>query len=186
MKWYLFSYGFDSLPYFFSSRLDDCLYSPDGSVLPPTRLTTPKTSLSAKRDMGFWCPLQLKTRPGQGATFLGAGDCAPPCSNMYFKPHEIEFAKTFIGVCSIVCLCATLFTFLTFLIDVKRFRYPERPIIFYAVCYSFVSLIYFIGFLLGNNASCNKVCLCLCLKWQPIPCIVHSFRPAPRALWTLL
>ncbi|XP_071253058.1 frizzled-6-like isoform X1 [Salvelinus alpinus] len=137
-------------------RLEYCLYSPDGSALPPTRLTTPKTSLSAKRDMGFWCPLQLKTRPGQGSTFLGAGDCAPPCANMYFKPHEIEFAKTFIGVCSIVCLCATLFTFLTFLIDVKRFRYPERPIIFYAVCYSFVSLIYFIGFLLGNNASCNK------------------------------
>lgn len=73
---------------------------------------------------------------------------------MYFKPHDIDFAKAFIGVCSIVCLAATLFTFLTFLIDVKRFRYPERPIIFYAVCYSLVSLMYFIGFLLGNNAAC--------------------------------
>lgn len=75
---------------------------------------------------------------------------------MYFNVPEIHFAKTFIGVCSIVCLCATLFTFFTFLIDVKRFRYPERPIIFYAVSYSFVSLIYFIGFLLGNEVSCNK------------------------------
>uniref|UniRef100_A0A3P8Z6K0 Frizzled-6 n=1 Tax=Esox lucius TaxID=8010 RepID=A0A3P8Z6K0_ESOLU len=137
-------------------RLEECRYSPDGSALPPTKLTTPKTSPFAKRDLGFWCPLQLKTRPGQGSAFLGAGDCAPPCSNMYFQADEIEFAKTFIGVCSIVCLGATLFTFLTFLIDVKRFRYPERPIIFYAVCYSFVSLIYFIGFLLGNSASCNK------------------------------
>ncbi|KAK2844160.1 hypothetical protein Q5P01_010819 [Channa striata] len=93
---------------------------------------------------------------GHGSSFLGAQDCAPPCSNMYFKPHDIEFAKSFIGVCSIICLGATLFTFLTFLIDVKRFRYPERPIIFYAVCYSCVSLIYFIGFLLGNNAACTK------------------------------
>uniref|UniRef100_A0A8C5G407 Frizzled-6 n=1 Tax=Gouania willdenowi TaxID=441366 RepID=A0A8C5G407_GOUWI len=106
--------------------------------------------------LGFWCPLQLKSSSGHGSSFLGAQDCAPPCSNMYFKPHDIEFAKTFIGICSIICLGATLFTFLTFLIDVKRFRYPERPIIFYAVCYSFVSLIYFIGFLLGNDAACIK------------------------------
>ncbi|XP_075868737.1 frizzled-6 isoform X2 [Nelusetta ayraudi] len=116
--------------------------------------TTPSPSSSAKRDLGFWCPLQLKTKPGVGSSFLEAQDCAPPCSNMYFKPHDVAFAKAFIGVCSIVCLAATLFTFLTFLIDVKRFRYPERPIIFYAVCYSFVSLMYFVGFLLGNNAAC--------------------------------
>ncbi|KAF3691563.1 Frizzled-6 [Channa argus] len=133
-------------------KLDPCS-SPGASVLPAT---TPAITLSAKRDLGFWCPLQLKTTPGHGSSFLGAQDCAPPCSNMYFKPHDIEFAKSFIGVCSIICLGATLFTFLTFLIDVKRFRYPERPIIFYAVCYSFVSLIYFIGFLLGNNAACAK------------------------------
>ncbi|XP_028985757.1 frizzled-6-like [Betta splendens] len=116
--------------------------------------TTPMISSSAKRELGFWCPLQLKTKPGQGSSFLGAQDCAPPCSNMYFKRHDVEFAKRFIGVCSIICLGATLFTFLTFLIDVKRFRYPERPIIFYAVCYSLVSLMYFVGFLLGNTAAC--------------------------------
>lgn len=135
-----------------------CQSSPDGAIVPPTKhATTPKSSSPAKkRDLGFWCPLQLKTQPGQGSSFLGAQDCAPPCENMYLKPHEIHFAKTFIGICSIVCLCATLFTFLTFLIDVKRFRYPERPIIFYAVCYSFVSLIYFVGFLLGNRAACKQ------------------------------
>ncbi|XP_061572044.1 frizzled-6-like [Cololabis saira] len=130
-------------------KLEPC----GGSVHPAT---TPLTSSSPKRDLGFWCPLQLKTKPGHSSVFLGAQDCAPPCANMYFKPHDIEFAKSFIGVCSIICLGATLFTFLTFLIDVKRFRYPERPIIFYAVCYSFVSLIYFIGFLLGNSAACVK------------------------------
>ncbi|XP_028837488.1 frizzled-6 [Denticeps clupeoides] len=138
-------------------RLERCQPSPDGSAAPPAKqVTTPKSSASAKRDLGFWCPLQLKTKPGQGSSFMGAQDCAPPCESMYFKPSEIEFAKTFIGVCSIVCLAATLFTFLTFLIDVKRFRYPERPIVFYAVCYNFVSLIYFIGFLLGNSAACNE------------------------------
>ena len=48
-----------------------------------------------------------------------------------------------------------LFTFLTFLIDVIRFCYPERPIIFYAVCYMMVSLIFFIGFLLEDRVACN-------------------------------
>ncbi|XP_034619321.1 frizzled-6 isoform X2 [Trachemys scripta elegans] len=75
---------------------------------------------------------------------------------MYFKNYELDVAKSFIGIVSIFCLCATLFTFLTFLIDVKRFRYPERPIIYYSVCYSIVSLMYFIGFLLGNRTACNK------------------------------
>ncbi|XP_030225976.1 frizzled-6 [Gadus morhua] len=131
-------------------RLETCSFS--GSDVPQT---TAKSSSSTKRDLGFWCPLQLKTKPGQGSHFLGSPDCAPPCQNMYFTPHELEFAKSFIGVCSIICLAATLFTFLTFLIDVKRFRYPERPIIFYAVCYSFVSLIYFLGFLLGDTAACS-------------------------------
>ncbi|XP_061677191.1 frizzled-6-like [Syngnathoides biaculeatus] len=133
-------------------KLDSCDLQDDSKLT----ATTPMSSTSAKRNLGFWCPLQLKAKPGHGASFLGALDCAPPCSNMYFKPHDIEFAKRFIGICSIICLGATLFTFLTFLIDVKRFRYPERPIIFYAVCYSFVSLIYFIGFLLGNSAACTK------------------------------
>ncbi|KAF5901138.1 frizzled-6-like, partial [Clarias magur] len=137
--------------------LKSCHTSEDESIdLVQNDITTPKTSLLASRDLGFWCPLQLKTRPGQGSSFLGAQDCAPPCDNMYFKADEIKFAKMFIGICSIICLCATLFTFFTFLINVKRFRYPERPIVFYAICYSIVSLIYFIGFLLGDGAACNK------------------------------
>ncbi|XP_056143101.1 frizzled-6 [Lampris incognitus] len=148
----IITFGINWPPELQCDRLEPC--SSVGG--PAISATTPNSSPSAKRDLGFWCPLQLKTKPGQGSSFLGAQDCAPPCSNMYFKPHEIDFAKSFIGVCSIVCLGATLFTFLTFLIDVKRFRYPERPIIFYAICYSFVSLIYFIGFLLGNNAACIK------------------------------
>lgn len=86
---------------------------------------------------------------------MGVRDCSPPCPNMYFTREELAFARYFIGVVSIVCLSATLFTFLTFLIDVSRFRYPERPIIFYAVCYMMVSLVFFLGFLLEDKVSCN-------------------------------
>ena len=73
---------------------------------------------------------------------------------MYFRREELSFARYFIGLISVICLSAT-FTFLTFLIDVIRFPYPERPIIIYGVCYMMVSLIFFIGFLLEDRVACN-------------------------------
>ncbi|XP_066525121.1 frizzled-3b isoform X2 [Hoplias malabaricus] len=117
--------------------------------------TTDQSPMSVQRDYGFWCPRELKVDPDLGYTFLGVRDCSPPCPNMYFRHEELTFARYFIGIISIVCLSATLFTFLTFLIDVTRFRYPERPIIFYAVCYMMVSLVFFLGFLLEDRVACN-------------------------------
>ncbi|XP_076613201.1 frizzled-3a isoform X2 [Chaetodon auriga] len=116
---------------------------------------TTESPVSVQRDYGFWCPRELKIDPELGYSFMGVRDCSPPCPNMYFTREELTFARYFIGVVSIVCLSATLFTFLTFLIDVSRFRYPERPIIFYAVCYMMVSLVFFLGFLLEDKVSCN-------------------------------
>ncbi|XP_047429685.1 frizzled-3a [Mugil cephalus] len=116
---------------------------------------TTESPISVQRDYGFWCPRELKINPELGYSFMGVRDCSPPCPNMYFTREELTFARYFIGVVSIVCLSATLFTFLTFLIDVSRFRYPERPIIFYAVCYMMVSLVFFLGFLLEDKVSCN-------------------------------
>ncbi|XP_039981003.1 frizzled-3a isoform X2 [Xiphias gladius] len=116
---------------------------------------TTKSPISVQRDYGFWCPRELKIDPELGYSFMGVRDCSPPCPNMYFTREELTFARYFIGLVSIICLSATLFTFLTFLIDVSRFRYPERPIIFYAVCYMMVSLVFFLGFLLEDKVSCN-------------------------------
>ncbi|XP_063780313.1 frizzled-6 isoform X2 [Pseudophryne corroboree] len=135
-------------------RLEDCANSKTSEN--NHQQGTHKPAEKVQRDYGFWCPRHLKTSQGTGYKFLGINHCAPPCPNMYFQKEDLDFAKNFIGIISIICLCATLFTFLTFLIDVKRFRYPERPIIFYSVCYSIVSLIYFIGFLMGNSVSCNE------------------------------
>uniref|UniRef100_A0A8C8BWQ7 Frizzled-3 n=1 Tax=Oncorhynchus tshawytscha TaxID=74940 RepID=A0A8C8BWQ7_ONCTS len=120
-----------------------------------SRSDSTESPISVQRDYGFWCPRELKIDPDLGYTFLGVRDCSPPCPNMYFQRDELVFARYFIGVVSIVCLSATLFTFLTFLIDVSRFRYPERPIIFYAVCYMMVSLVFFLGFLLEDRVACN-------------------------------
>lgn len=135
-------------------RLEDC--SASKTPEKENSQDTHKPTATIKRDYGFWCPRHLKTSQVAGFKFLGVDHCSPPCPNMYFKKEDLDFAKNFIGIISIICLCATLFTFLTFLIDVKRFRYPERPIIFYSVCYSIVALIYFIGFLMGNSVSCHE------------------------------
>nr|XP_061796049.1 frizzled-3-like [Nerophis lumbriciformis] len=118
---------------------------------------TDQSSMTVQRDFGFWCPRELKIEPELGYSFMGKRDCSAPCPSMYFSQQEVTFTRYFIGVTSIICLSATLFTFLTFLIDVTRFRYPERPIIFYAVCYVMVSLVFFLGFLLEDTVACNTV-----------------------------
>ncbi|XP_053344675.1 frizzled-3a isoform X2 [Clarias gariepinus] len=118
--------------------------------------STEESPGSVQRDYGFWCPRELKVDPELGYRFLGVPDCSPPCPNMYFSRDELVFARYFIAVVSTICLSATLFTFLTFLIDMGRFRYPERPIVFYSVCYMMVSLVFFLGFLLEERVACNK------------------------------
>ncbi|XP_026234158.1 frizzled-3-like isoform X1 [Anabas testudineus] len=118
---------------------------------------TDQSSMTVQRDYGFWCPRELKVDPDLGYTFMGRKDCSAPCPSMFFNQQELTSIRYVIGVISIVCLSATLFTFLTFLIDVTRFRYPERPIIFYAVCYVMVSLVFFLGFLLEDRVACNAV-----------------------------
>ncbi|XP_048840942.1 frizzled-3-like isoform X4 [Brienomyrus brachyistius] len=138
------------------SRFPDCEEPYPRAVDLQSKATSTEDSLlSVQRDYGFWCPRELKMEPELGYSFLGVRDCSPPCPNMYFRQDELRFARYFIGVVSIVCLSATLFTFLTFLIDITRFRYPERPIIFYAVCYMMVSLVFFLGFLLEDRVACN-------------------------------
>ncbi len=59
---------------------------------------------------------------------------------------------------AVLCLISTTLTVLTFIIDTSRFKYPERPIIFLAVCYAFYSLAYIIRAIVGPNMiSCDKV-----------------------------
>ncbi|KAG5277122.1 hypothetical protein AALO_G00113760 [Alosa alosa] len=137
-------------------RFPDCEESyPRTADLFPSSSVTSEPPAPVQRDYGFWCPRELKVDPGLGYSFLGAQDCSAPCPSMHFHRDELLFARYFVGVVSIVCLSATLFTFLTFLIDMARFRYPERPIVFYAVCYMMVALIYFLGFLLEDRVACN-------------------------------
>ncbi|XP_076459342.1 frizzled-2-like [Babylonia areolata] len=111
-------------------------------------------------DLGFQCPAQLKVTKGFDYRLkIGKHvepDCGAPCYNMFFDSKQREFARWWIGIWSCICLASTLFTVLTFLIDMQRFRYPERPIIFLSGCYFMVALAYVVGFALREKISCTK------------------------------
>nr|CRI73784.1 Frizzled-1 [Euperipatoides kanangrensis] len=118
----------------------------------------PRTPL--QKEYVFECPNELKVPKGLDYS-LKVGikhekNCGAPCSDMFFSDQKRQFAHIWMGTWSILCMVSTLFTVLTFLIDMSRFRYPERPIIFLSVCYFMVALTYVIGFVLGDYISCNE------------------------------
>lgn len=109
----------------------------------------------------FTCPRALRVPAYVGYHFLGEKDCGAPCEPrrahglMYFAAEELRFARIWIGIWSVLCCASTLFTVLTYLVDMKRFSYPERPIIFLSGCYTMVAVAYIAGFLLEERAVCN-------------------------------
>nr|XP_060638607.1 frizzled-5 [Anolis sagrei ordinatus] len=103
-------------------------------------------------------PISKETHPLYNKIETGhVRNCAIPCFQPYFTQHEKTFATFWIGLWSILCFIATFATVATFLIDMERFRYPERPIIFLSACYLFVSIGYIIRLVVGHaNVACNK------------------------------
>ncbi|XP_075897042.1 frizzled-1 [Nelusetta ayraudi] len=110
----------------------------------------------------FRCPASLRVPPYLNYRFLGQENCGAPCELqrshgvMYFSEDELKFARVWIAIWSALCCASTLFTVLTYLVDMKRFSYPERPIVFLSGCYAMVSVAYIAGFLLEDRAACNE------------------------------
>lgn len=125
-----------------------------GHSLPPQRNQT------VTRGRKFICPEEFKVPKGLNYAFRVGDrtemDCGAPCDGMFFTSEERKFAHTWIGIWAILCMCSTLFTVLTFLIDRHRFRYPERPIIFLSVCYFMVAATYITGFIKHEQVACNE------------------------------
>ena len=85
-------------------------------------------------------------------------NCAMPCDQRYdnfYSPEKRLFAWYWIGIWSSLCAVSTLFTVLTFLVDMQRFSYPERPIIFISGCYCAVSIAYVVGFAVKEDIACT-------------------------------
>ena len=91
-------------------------------------------------------PLYNHPLVNRSYTFGGVENCGVPCRGIYFDETESNMvAPLFILLCAIICIGFTLFTVGTFLIDRKRFHYPERPVIFLALCYLTLSVAFIVG-----------------------------------------
>ncbi|XP_017472926.1 PREDICTED: frizzled [Rhagoletis zephyria] len=112
------------------------------------------------RNIGFVCPVQLKTPQGMGYGLKVGGkelrDCGAPCHAMFFPEKERTVLRYWVGSWAAVCVASCLFTVLTFLIDSSRFRYPERAIVFLAVCYLVVGCAYVAGLGASDSVACRE------------------------------
>ncbi|KAI3374222.1 hypothetical protein L3Q82_006072 [Scortum barcoo] len=96
-------------------------------------------------------PLHNRVKTGQIL------NCAMPCHNPYFTQEERTFTAFWIGLWSVLCFISTFATVATFLIDMERFKYPERPIIFLSACYMFVSVGYIVRLIAGHEeVACSS------------------------------
>lgn len=82
----------------------------------------------------------------------GFPNCAMNCTSPYLTPDEVTFTTFWIGLWSVLCCVSTAMTILTFCVDMQRFKYPERPIIFLSACYFMVSIGYIIRMAVGHSA----------------------------------
>ncbi|XP_060111253.1 frizzled-2 [Heteronotia binoei] len=144
------------------------------ALLPPAAATPPPPAAAgspppppgaprhAPPERPFHCPRALRVPAYLNYRFLGEADCAAPCEparpegHLFFDARELRFARLWVLVWSVLCCASTAFTVATYLVDMQRFRYPERPIVFLSGCYTMVAVAYIAGFVLGERVACNE------------------------------
>uniref|UniRef100_A0A1I7XQN5 Frizzled-4 n=1 Tax=Heterorhabditis bacteriophora TaxID=37862 RepID=A0A1I7XQN5_HETBA len=87
------------------------------------------------------------------------GACAYKCNaDVMFSREDKMAARTWIIVWGSFDFCVSLFTFLTFLIDRKRFRFPERCVFYLSGCFMLYSIPYlFPMFLPYSVRACDRL-----------------------------
>ena len=111
------------------------------------------------KDFGFVCPVQFRTPDEFEEYTIQIGgkvekNCGAPCDGMFFTREERRFARIWIFGWAVFCVVSCSFTLLTFLIEMSRFSYPERPIIYLCLCYFMIATTYVVGYILRDSASC--------------------------------
>ena len=137
-------------------------------------VTTSPVATTVSPAQASACPAELTASRNDSSSFAGISGCAVPCGGIYFSETERNsLAPAFIIVFAVLCVLCTLFTVSTFLIDRKRFHYPERPIIFLAFCYLIIAVVFIVGAiakLAGRNTSfaCNDDVTLLDMTRTPV------------------
>ncbi|XP_076045581.1 frizzled class receptor [Oratosquilla oratoria] len=106
----------------------------------------------------FKVPKNFKYRLRIGS--VEAPDCGAPCHGMFFTDAQLTFSRQWVGAWAAVCIVSCTFTIASFLVDVRRFRYPERPIIWISGCYWFIGVVFVVGLIQGDKVACDA-------PWDP-------------------
>lgn len=97
-------------------------------------------------------------------------------SQTYFSDEAKTFAKGWVVFWSVLCFLSTLVTLLTFLLDMSRFQYPWRPVIYLALSFHIHTLGYFLAFIVGpRSVTCpggSYVETDSKWTWAHTPCIL--------------
>lgn len=141
----------------------------------------------------FVSVIDKKVRPSlRDISTGGVPACVMACNRTYFSQDQENFASFWIGLWAVLCFISTLVTSLTFLIDMQRFRYPERPIIFLSFCYCFVAIGYIIRFVAGyKTVACDSDGLMRYETSGPAACtivflLIYFFSMASSLWWVIL
>lgn len=108
----------------------------------------------------FRCPLQLQAPSHFQYHLLGSRDCGAPCEPskpgglMFFREKELQLGRRWVGGWALLCAISSLISVLSYIIDRRRFCYPQRPVIFLSICYLVVALGHLAGLLLGEQVAC--------------------------------
>lgn len=100
--------------------------------------------------------------------------CSLPCDSddnvsTFFNHSQRNLLRLVALVSGVVCAACTLFTIITFLIDIgkrsltnqqtvdvlERFEFPERSILYMSFCYFCVALTYLVGGSMAKHVSCS-------------------------------
>ncbi|NP_001266206.1 frizzled precursor [Amphimedon queenslandica] len=117
-------------------------------------------------------------------TFASIPNCAVPCEGIFFTETERNVvAPAFILVCALICIGFTLFTVGTFMIDRQRYHYPERPVIFLALCYLILSLAFVVGAIVKlsdpkSSFACSDTADSQSFVFQDLPNSTPTFHSA--------
>lgn len=116
--------------------------------------------------------------------FASLPNCAIRCKGIYFTEEERNVVgPAFILVSAIICICFTLFTVGTFLIDRQRYHYPERPVIFLGLCYLILSLAFVVGAIVklrdpASSYACSDTNDASSFVFQRLPNSTPTYRSA--------
>uniref|UniRef100_A0AC35UI56 G_PROTEIN_RECEP_F2_4 domain-containing protein n=1 Tax=Rhabditophanes sp. KR3021 TaxID=114890 RepID=A0AC35UI56_9BILA len=122
---------------------------------------------------------------------LNISSCSYGCYAELPKQETKDFVNTWITVWASICFILSLFTILTFFIEMERFQYPERPIFFFAFCQLMVSIGFLIRIYFGHEEIACTGDLIRIGNHTLSPCLLvfiltYFFGMAASAWWVIL